>query len=367
MFQGALLFAVSLFLAQAETPSPAPFSFEWSTNGVSVCGTNMFTHLGSRRSEQRKVEDIFQIHVEPDDLRAGIGLPPINGKYRLDKFCFYFLPTFPLQPGVRYRATFSPVGQKAVNSVFQIPVVKREPTTVVSQIYPTADVLPENLLKFYLYFSASMSGGHIYEHIHLTNEKGDAVELPFLEIDEELWNSDMTRLTLFLDPGRIKRGVKPLEEIGPALQEGKQYKLTIARDWLDATGTPLKQSFEKKFTVAASDREAPDLSQWKISEPRAGTRDPLKIDFSDPMDHALALRMIQIENVPGSAKITNNEKTWTLTPAEPWKAGKHRVLVQSTIEDLAGNNIGKSFEVDIFTDVQKRITRETVSREFTIK
>ena len=367
MFQGALLFAVSLFFAQAETPSPAPFTFEWSTNRVSVCGTNMFNHLGARRSERRKVEDIFQVHVESEDVRAAIGLPPISGIYRVDNYCFHFLPKFPFEPGVRYRATFTPVGQKAVTSTFEIPLVKREPATVVAHIYPTADVLPDNLLKFYLYFSAPMSGGHIYEHIHLTNEKGDAVELPFLEIDEELWNSDMTRLTLFLDPGRIKRGVKPLEEIGPALQGGKQYTLTITRDWVDATGTPLKQSFEKKFTVVASDRDAPDLSQWKISEPRAGTRDPLKIDFSDPMDHALALRMIQIENVPGSAKITNHEKTWTLTPAEPWKAGPHRLLVQTTIEDLAGNNIGKPFEVDLFSDVQKRITRETVSREFTVK
>src|SRR5687767_388491 len=366
MFQGALLFAVSLFLAQAEKTSPSRFTFEWSTNGahrVTVCGTK----LGALLSAQKDWQTLFQVSVEPHDLRSAIGLPAISGQYLLNEECAVFHPQFPFQAGVRYRATFTPPGQKAVSSVFQMPLTKREPTTVVAHIYPTADVLPENLLKFYLYFSAPMSGGHIYEHIHLTNEKGDAVELPFLEIDEELWNADMTRLTLFLDPGRIKRGVKPLEEIGPALEEGKRYTLTIAREWLDATGTPLKAAFEKKFSVAASDRDAPELSEWKLSIPRAGTRDLLKIDFSDPMDHALALRMIQIENVPGSAKITDNEKTLTFTPEQPWKAGKHRLLVQTTIEDLAGNNIGKPFEVDLFSDVQKRITRETVSREFTVE
>jgi hypothetical protein len=366
MFQGALFFAVSLFLAQANQPSPAPFAFNWITNDahrVSVCGTNMFNHL----KPQRKVEELFQIHVEPEDLRAAIGLPPISGTYRLDDYCFHFLPSFPFQPGVRYRATFTPPGQKAISSVFHIPLTRREPTTVVTQIYPTADVLPDNLLKFYLYFSASMSGGHIYEHIQLTDEKSDAVELPFLEIDEELWNSDMTRLTLFLDPGRIKRGVKPLEEVGPALQEGKRYTLAISRAWLDATGTPLKQSFEKKFTVTASDREAPDLSDWNVTSPRSASRDPLKIDFSDPMDHALALRMIRVEHIAGTPMLINNEKTWIFTPDQPWKPGRHRLLVQTTIEDLAGNNIGKPFEVDLFSDVQKRITRETVSREFTVK
>ena len=233
MFQGALLFAVSLFLAQAEKTLPARFSFEWSTNGahrVSVCGTNMGGLV-----LQKDWRKLLQVSVEPEDVRSAIGLPAISGEYLLDERCVYFKPQFPFQPGVRYRATFTPPGQKPISSVFQIPLVKREPTTVVSQIYPSADVLPENLLKFYLYFSAPMSGGHIYEQIHLTNEKGDAVELPFLEIDEELWNADMTRLTLFLDPGRIKRGVKPLEEIGPALEEGKRYTLTIAREWLDGS------------------------------------------------------------------------------------------------------------------------------------
>jgi len=33
-----------------------------------------------------------------------------------------------------------------------------------------------------------MQRGHIYDYIHLRNEAGQNVELPFLEIDEELWN-----------------------------------------------------------------------------------------------------------------------------------------------------------------------------------
>ena len=367
MFEGSLFLAVSLFLAQAEQPSPAQFTFNWFTNGVQVCRADILAELEVGVRKMRNVEEAFQVHVEPPDLRSTIGLPPISGIYRMDKYCFHFRPTFPFQPGVKYRATFFPKGEKAITSTFEIPLVKREPTTVVSEIYPTAEVLPDNLLKFYLYFSAPMSGGHIYEHIQLTGEKGDAVELPFLEIDEELWNSDMTRLTLFLDPGRIKRGVKPLEEVGPALQEGKCYTLTISRAWLDATGTPLKQSFEKKFGVSASDRDAPNLSKWEITEPRASTRDPLEIEFSDPMDHALAQRMIHILDVAGTAKLSNNERTWTFTPDQPWKPGKHRLMVQTTIEDLAGNNIGKPFEVDLFSDVQKRITRETVSREFSVE
>ena len=40
----------------------------------------------------------------------------------------------------------------------------------------------------------------------------------------------MTRLTLFFYPGRIKRGCAAVGEIGPALQSGRNYTLTIARD-----------------------------------------------------------------------------------------------------------------------------------------
>src|SRR5262249_9129673 len=154
-----------------------------------------------------------------------------------------------------------------ITSLFKVPQPPKVSTTEVREIYPSADVLPENLLKFYLHFSAPMSRGHIYDHIHLLDEKGRAVELPFLEIDEELWNPAMTRLTLFIDPGRIKRGVTPLEEIGPSLQAGRQYTLQIDHDWKDGAGNSLKRDFRKVFKVAPPDREPPDPDTWKIRAP----------------------------------------------------------------------------------------------------
>mgnify|MGYP003346898067 CR=1 FL=1 len=86
------------------------------------------------------------------------------------------------------------------------PVPPERATTLVTQIYPSADVLPENTLKFYVHFSAPMSRGHSYDHIRLLDEANRPVELAFLELAEELWSPDMLRLTLLMDPGRIKRG-----------------------------------------------------------------------------------------------------------------------------------------------------------------
>ena len=68
----------------------------------------------------------------------------------------------------------------------------------------------------------------------------------YLELDQELWDPSGTRFTLFFDPGRIKRGLKPREELGPALEENKQYALAISREWRDAKGNRLEEAFRKK-------------------------------------------------------------------------------------------------------------------------
>jgi hypothetical protein len=216
-----------------------------------------------------------------------------------------------------------------------------------------------------------MSRGHIYDHIRLLDAAGAPVELPFLEIDEELWNAEMTRLTLFIDPGRIKRGVKPLEEIGPSLEAGKAYTLVISREWRDAAGQPLKEAFRKSFRVTAPDRAPPDPQSWQITAPRAGTRDALTVRFDGALDEALARRLIRVERgerLVAAAKVwlSEHEQRWNFVPAEDWAAGAHTLTVQTTLEDLAGNTIGKPFEVDLFERVEHRLTNAVVKLPFAV-
>src|SRR5436305_9304447 len=197
-----------------------------------------------------------------------------------------------------------------------------------------------------------MRRGHNCDHIHLRDSDSKEVQLPFLEIDEELWDPTMTRLTLFLDPGWIKRGVRPLEEIGPALQTGKTYTLQIARDWRDANGAPLKSDFEKTFKVTEPDRESPNPLRWKIRAPKSKSRDPLTVVFDEPLDHALAQRVLRIADpagapVIGSIKLNGMDRIWTFVPNHRWAAGTHKLIVPTIIEDLAGNNIGKPFDLDL--------------------
>jgi hypothetical protein len=345
--------------------------------GFSAPALNELRRVNWKAEEWQR---LLTVHAEQGDLLADIGLPPMLGTYRATTDSLRFEPQFPLEPGLAYRATFQPghapggkkSSERPISAVLQRPVLKPEATTVVAQIYPSASIVPENLLKFYVHFSASMSGGHIYEHIHLLNDAGKPVELPFLEIDEELWNPEMTRLTLFIDPGRIKRGVKPLEEVGPALEQDKSYTLVIDRNWKDSAGTPLKESFRKMFQVGPPDREPPDPARWKVLPPNRDTREPLTVAFPEPMDRALAQRMIHVHpasgsSVKGKVALDDQERRWTFVPVETWRAGSYTLTVQTTIEDLAGNNIGKPFEVDVFDGVQRRLTNSTVTVPFEVR
>ncbi len=371
------LAAASLFLVQAACAQTIVWEKQDEKEVVVIQGLDTRHLNGKWTNEQwRKA---FPVTVESADLVSSMELPPMLGRYWFRDGLVTFTPEYPLTPGLKYRATLNTakfpdyLGKPVtITSTHTVAAVNMTPTTVVQAVYPSADVLPENLLKFYLHFSAPMNGGHIYDHIKLLNSDGKPVELPFLEIDEELWNPEMTRLTLFIDPGRIKREVKPLEDIGPALEAGKAFTLVIDKAWQDGKGAPLKESFRKQFKVSAPDRTPLDPKTWRIKAPATGTVAALTVEFPKSMDHALAQRLIWVtgpdkQRVAGNVTLQNQEQRWLFTPEKAWSPGTYQLQTLTTIEDLAGNNIGKAFEVDVFEGVEKRIKNETVSIPFAIR
>jgi hypothetical protein len=217
-----------------------------------------------------------------------------------------------------------------------------------------------------------MSRGEVWERLQLLDDSGKLVELPFLEIDEELWDSTGTRLTVLFDPGRIKRDLVPNKDAGPPLVPGRRYTLAVAKEWADASGNPLKQGFTKMFEVTESDRTAIDCGKWAISPPRGGSRDPLSVAFGEPLDAALALRLIHPVGprgllVGGEARLGRNETAWVFTPVEPWVSGSYTLEVSSELEDLAGNRVGRLFDVDRFERIDSPGAREPkVRRPFTV-
>lgn len=71
--------------------------------------------------------------------------------------------------------------------------------------------------------------------------------------------------------------------------------------------------------------------------------------------------------VEGQITIADQEKTWSFEPAEAWKASQHWLVVDTVLEDLAGNRIGSAFEVDALDPLQKRIELKTARIPLTIQ
>ncbi len=302
-----------------------------------------------------KLVEILSVRVGRE---SDLTKPAVGGKYEIKDSKLRFTPRFPFKGGLAYRAdlfvpALSVTGAPAhYERAFEIPAPPRGEPAKVTAIYPSAAELPDNQLRFYLHFSAPMSRGEVYEHVRLIGEDGKTVEGAFLEIGEELWDNSATRVTLLFDPGRVKRGLKPREIFGPVLEEGKKYKIVVDAKWHGADGQPLAQQFVKEFTAGPMNESAIDHKAWKVAAPKTGTREALVVQFDRPLDHALLGRTITVEEdgkrVLGEITIRKNERSWEFRPDQPWTAGKHELVIDTTLEDTAGNRIGRPFEVDRF-------------------
>lgn len=307
---------------------------------------------------------IFGVYVEGAS-------EPLLGSYAVENRTLILRPQFPLAAGVRYRAIFRQPGSRAVvEQTFNGPAKSVTPATRVERVYPSADILPSNQLRMYVYFSAPMSRGEATRRVHLLDRDGRELTAEFLP-GEELWDPNVQRLTLTFDPGRIKRGLTSNQSMGPPIADGQRYTLAIDREWPDAHGVPLVDTYRKTFRGGPAIRNPPDPKLWKVTAPRAGTTDPLIVDFDRPMNYPLLQRMLQVSasggRSDGTVSVDRQESQWRFTPKAPWSAGAHRLIVDTALEDLAGNKIGQPFDIDVFDRVTEHITTTTVDVPFTVR
>ncbi|MEL7461806.1 MAG: hypothetical protein AAFX45_02500 [Pseudomonadota bacterium] len=221
--------------------------------------------------------------------------------------------------------------------------------TKVEEVYPTATALPENLLRFYIYFSAPMGRDDIAPAVDLLDAQGRVVEGVFLTNRFDLWSADRTRLTLLLNPGRVKTGLAANLALGRALVAGETYTLQISRFARDAKGCPLARPHRVTFQAVPADVSTPAPQDWKITVPGVGTRTPLTVELDGPVDHlslAYRLRVIGPDGapVPGRIGLDAGETRWQFTPRAPWPGSPHRITIDPQLEDLAGNRPGALFD-----------------------
>jgi hypothetical protein len=277
------------------------------------------------------------------------GGQPLLGETEITGGTIRFTPQFPMLAGETYEAIFThPAGQQTTLE-HTIPI--NAPAPEVTAVFPSTSRLPANHLKFYIHFSEPMERGNITRHFALIDRTtGKPVAQPFRET--ELWTEDGRRLTLWFHPGRQKTGVNLNLDLGPILQPNRRYELKISAQWKSQAGVALKNNFQKQFTTLAADRTQPNVKKWKLTAPDAHTRAPLQIKFPAPLDAVLLKNLITIEHtngrdVTGAIELSQNETHWKFIPKNNWPAATFRVRVDWELEDLAGNNLARPFEVNL--------------------
>jgi hypothetical protein len=306
--------------------------------------------------------------------------PGMLGTYSVTEDALRFAPQFALDAGrpyiVRFDSAHLPGAGAAaappIVATVTVPLKHVVPSTTVARVYPSGDAVPENLLRMYVEFSGPMGRPSGISHMKMIGADGREIDGTFLPLDYEFWNPDHTRFTAFLDPGRVKSGILPNKQMGRALDTGRTVTLVISREWRDEHGLPLKEEYRRVFQVAAPVEKPLDPALWRIEPPpAAGNRNALTVRFPRPLDHGLLMRALGVTrgdiSVAGEVAVEDGETRWVFTPREPWRGGQHHLLALDILEDAAGNQIGKAFEVDNFDTVDKSPNPQRIMIPFTVR
>jgi hypothetical protein len=324
---------------------------------VEVTGLSA-SELSSLRNSTRDPADWQSLLKVTVGETAADTLPAVRGRYAASDSGLVFTPLFPFDPGRAYVVTFDPArlprprASGVITNVVRPPALTGAPTTTVTAVYPAGEMLPENILRLYIEFSAPMGNRGALDFVRLRDERGQEVPIPFLPVEADFWNSEHTRYTLFFDPGRVKQGILPNEQLGRPLKSGREYTLEVSADWHDAQGRPLAAPYRRTFRVGRAEAKPLSMASWRVAPPGADTLDPLVVSFPAPLDHGLLARALAVEtsggrSIDGDIVLDGSDTRWTFRPRAPWDAGDYRVAALSILEDPAGNRIGRAFEVDM--------------------
>ena len=223
---------------RAETAADMPgLAVELHPGGAGWCvradnlGLELIAPLG------RRVESLLRVTVaEPGASDDDDGdVPDISGDHEILGDGVRFIPHLPFEMGVPFCAILDlcELRQPGLTDVktlaFSFPEETATSETEVSHVYPSNDVLPENLLRFYVRFSNPMRRGQAQENIEILGPDGTPAPDVLYRAPAELWDGSMTCLTVLLDPGRLKRGVGPNVCSAPRLEPASDTRWRSVR------------------------------------------------------------------------------------------------------------------------------------------
>jgi hypothetical protein len=311
-------------------------SVSWSRCGGADC-----VRLGGLSPDAR-------VQVRPRTAVAGGELPPMAGRLIRDGGDMCFVPRFAFVDGTTYAV--------AVGGVAAADLVRPRPdlpaTTRVLGIRPTAAEVPRNLLRLYIWFSAPMSEGYAARHVALVDDAAAELAGALLPAEHELWDGDRRRLTVLLDPARIKRGLAGHRQAGYPLRPGAPFRLVVDDGFPDARGVRLRAGAQRRYQVGGEERRRVEPGDWTLTVPPGRTCAPLEVSFGRPLDHGLLTRCLHVVGpdgrpVDGTPRVGPQERSWRLTPRKAWAHGSHQLVVDPVLEDLAGNSVSRVFDRDL--------------------
>jgi hypothetical protein len=308
------------------------------------------------------------VALRPAGSLAVDGAPPMAGRVARDRGEVCFVPRFPFRAGT----TYTVLVDGAPTAVLVRHGRPDAATTEVLGVYPTSREVPRNLLRCYVWFSAPMSEGYAARHVRLVDEAGEPLPGALLPSGQELWDTERRRLTVLLDPARIKRGLVGHREAGYPLRGGVPFRLLVDAGFRDAQGMPLRAQAGRRYQVGDDLRGRVEPRHWQLSPPARGGRAPLELRFPRALDHGLLLRCLRVagpdgSGVAGTAAVGGGEQSWRFTPTVGWAAGRHRLLIDPVLEDVAGNSLSRVFDRDLDDPADEPVNARSASLAFLVQ
>lgn len=70
------------------------------------------------------------------------------------------------------------------------------------------------------------------------------------------------------------------------------------------------------------------------------------------MESAIGIIDANRNPVRGYVEILKNESAWLFLPEKRWQAGEYKLIFSEKLEDLAGNNLKRLFDIDYKEDTE---------------
>jgi len=286
----------------------------------------------------------LQVWFDVDEAELTADRLPLLGTTSAEGDVLIFRPRFPFQPGFHYLVRLDPLDRFVA---FRPPPTEAgAPVPEVAISLPRTGV-PANCLRFYLEFDGPMRPLDPYDHLRLLDQSGRVIQDAFVKVHQGLWDAARKRLTVLFHPGRVKRGLHAREALGPILRPGSRYTLVVDGCMKDARGNPMGSDRKFSFEVGPEDRTALDPATWRVHVPPPGNLDPIEIDFGEAVDPAIARRAFELRPGPGfRVQLGEQGRSVRIIPDSPLTA-ETELWVSTRLEDLAGNRIGRVFDVKL--------------------